>query len=99
MGAVAMGGKWSGRFPPGLRVLSAIQALVIVWFVLVVLANADVSFAKVTGVPLLSIWFVVGIGALGCVMNLFTPARLERIVWGPIIVVMLACTLIVAMNR
>ncbi len=87
-GHLAMGGRWPGRLPGYLRVNAVVQAGLTGVFAWVVLARAGLVVQH--GVPGWAIWVVLVFSILGAVMNLITPARAERLLWGPVALIMLA---------
>ena len=97
-GAYAMGGSFPGRFPPPLRVAAAVQAVVIGLLALVVLSDAGVVLPEIaTGFPWL-IWVPVVVSALAVVLNAISRSAGERRIWVPVAVVLLASSLVVALN-
>lgn len=98
-GEYAMGGAFPGRYPAPMRVVALVQAAV-----LGVLAVAVLSFAGIVGpaiaaaVPWL-IWVIVIVTALGVLMNAISRSAGERRIWVPVTLVMLACSLLVALGR
>jgi hypothetical protein len=97
-GDYAMGGADPGQFSAALRVAAVVQAAVIGLTVVVVLSRAGVAFSSWTRVSRWLVWIVVALGAVSLVMNLATPSAGERMVWAPVAVVLLACSLIVALS-
>lgn len=97
-GALAMGGKYPGKFPPTLRFLTLIQIALLAGMATVVLARAGVAFSELRPLAGTLIWVVVPVSALSMAMNLATPSKWERIVWGPVTVTLFICALIVALN-
>jgi hypothetical protein len=95
-GEYAMGGRAPGRFPSAMRVAAVGQAVLLAVIAVVVLSDARLvspSFAE--AFPWL-IWFVVVFSAVSVVLNTLTPSARERRIWAPVTLVMLACSLIVA---
>ena len=81
-GAGAWGGRTAGVLPGGLRIASAVSALLlgaIAWVVLSksVAEGDDPSWLT----P--ALWVIVGYFALGAVMNAISRSRIERI-WAPV---------------
>ncbi len=97
-GELAMGGRFPGRLPPAMRVLALVQVVLLAAFAAIVLAKSGLALAAWRAASGKVIWAVVGIGALSMVMNLATPSRWERIAWGPVTVVLLAASLVVALS-
>jgi hypothetical protein len=97
-GAYAMGGRFPGRFPPMMRVLAVVQAVVLGLLAVVVMSAAGVTAPDlVEGLPWL-IWVVVAVSAVSVVMNAASPSSGERRLWVPTGVVMLLTSLVVALT-
>lgn len=97
-GAYAMGGTYPGRLPPAMRVVAAVQALVLGVLAIVVLSRAGVTARELTaGYPWL-IWVVVAITALSVVVNAASRSPGERKLWVPVGLVMLGSSLVVAIG-
>ena len=95
-GEFAMGGAFPGQFPPTLRVAAVLQAALIVGMVTVVLARVGIFFTGWVRRTRWLIWVVVGYGVIGLILNLITPSTGERALWGPVALVMLVSSVIVA---
>ena len=95
-GSVAMGGRYPGQFPPELRVAAVVQALVLAGLGLVVLARAEMILPRWHGFSRKAIWGVVAFSAVSTLLNLATPSAWERLIWGPVAVALLACSVLVA---
>jgi hypothetical protein len=99
-GRAAYGGAAVGVLPTHLRIASAVA--VIVWAVIAL------AVARRGGLPVWSplpvswlpvvVWIVVGLLAIAVVMNAITPSALERAIWLPFTLVLLAATLTVAIT-
>jgi len=98
-GAYAMGGAFPGQFPPELRVAAIIQAVILALLALVVLARAGITLPKWSRISRWLIWVVVVFSALSLVLNTITPSAGERAIWAPVALIMLACSLIVAIHK
>ncbi len=81
-GAAAWGGRTAGVLPGGLRIASAVSALLLGAIAWVVLSK---SVAEGDGPSWLTpaLWVIVGYFALGAVMNAISRSRIERI-WAPV---------------
>jgi predicted signal transduction protein with EAL and GGDEF domain len=78
IGFMTMGGRNPGVLPSSARVVSLVQALLILSLAVIVLNGARViavPFIPVKGWPL---WLAVGISALSLIANTITPSRKER---------------------
>jgi hypothetical protein len=97
-GHLAMGGKYPGRFPPGLRVAAIVQLLVLAALALVVLVRAGFLLPGWRGASGTLIWLVVAFSAVSALANLATPSRWERALWGPVTLGLLASSVVVALG-
>jgi hypothetical protein len=97
-GAMAMGGRWPGRFPPRLRALAIVQAIILSLLAMIVVSAAGLAWGDaVLELPWL-IWIVVLFAAVSLAMNAVSPSPPERRLWVPVAAVMLACSLVVALT-
>jgi hypothetical protein len=94
-GAYAMGGTVAGRFPPPLRVLAVMQAVVLGGLAVIVLGRVGVG---VTGVPGVLAWLPVGVSLLALLLNAASRSTGERRLWVPVAVVLLVSSLVVALT-
>jgi len=97
-GAVAMGGRFPGRFPPAMRIAALVQILIYGVMAAVVFARAGVALPEAAGVARMAIWAVVALMAVALVMNLITPSRWERRIWAPVALVLLLASVRVALG-
>ncbi|MBX7234716.1 MAG: hypothetical protein K1X65_10050 [Caldilineales bacterium] len=95
-GAYAMGGTFPGQFPPALRAGALVQAAVLLFFAGVVLARSGIAFRRLSRVSRWLAWVVVAFAAVSFVLNLITPSAGERMIWAPVGLVLLVCSLLVA---
>lgn len=98
-GAYAMGGAFPGQFPPELRVAAVVQAVILAGLALVVLARAGITLPKWSRTSRWLVWVVVVFSALSLVLNLITPSARERAIWAPVALIMLICSVIVAVSK
>ena len=95
-GEFTLGGRWRGSLPGVVRLLPLLSLLVLAFFGAVILARAGL------GLPLLQshshslAWVVVGYCVLGSIANTATSSKRERNLWLPVILFMLASSLVVA---
>ncbi|EYR63573.1 membrane protein [Actinotalea ferrariae CF5-4] len=98
-GRAAYGGA-AARLPRRLRVTSAVAAAVWAGVLLVVLRRAGLD----VWAPLPDPWLpaatiaVVAVLVVACVLNAITPSRLERALWLPVSVLLLAACATVALT-
>jgi hypothetical protein len=95
-GSYAMGGSFPGMYPPGMRVGAVVQAVLILFVAAIVLARAGLILPTWSRISRRLIWVVVGFGAVGLVLNTITPSSGERLVWAPVALVLLVCSVVVA---
>lgn len=98
-GAYAMGGAFTGQFPPELRVAAVVQAVILALLVLVVLARAGMALPNWSRASRWLIWMVVVFSTISLVLNTITPSADERAIWMPVALVMLICSVIVAVSK
>lgn len=97
-GAYAMGGAFPARFPPVLRFLAVVQAVVIGLLALVIASAAGLAApALVETMPSLP-WVVVAFSAISLGLNALSRSAGERRLWVPVAFVMLVTSLIVALS-
>lgn len=95
-GAYTMGGGNPGSLPPGGRGAAAAQALVLVLLTAVVMARAGLGFPGLRGPSPWLAWAAVSVLSLSLVGNLLSTSHGERMVWVPVLVLMLGSAVLVA---
>lgn len=101
--ALALGAPW-GRAAYGgaseqpgveLRVNSAVASVLWSVVALAILRRGGHRVPMVVPRPALPVlmWIVVGLLAVGLVLNLITPSELERMIWAPVTAVLLVATM------
>lgn len=95
-GKASMGGRFPGKYPPRMRWVALINALVLAFTATVVLAEAGCCFAALRSISGVGIWVVIAFYALGTVLNLITPSKIERI-WAPVVFIQTICATLVAL--
>jgi hypothetical protein len=95
-GSYAMGGAFPGRFPPVMRIAAIAQAALIVLQCLVVLSRAGLILPSWSRTSRWLVWPIVALGAASLVMNVATPSAVERMIWAPVALLLLACAILVA---
>ncbi len=98
-GAVAMGGAFPGVYPPAMRAVALVQVLILGGVGLVVCVRAGLVFPRWTAAARWPTWVVVGLLAVGVVLNLITPSGLERLIWAPVATLLCLAALRVALSR
>lgn len=95
-GAIAMGGRFPGKFPTSMRIAAAVQAVILSLLALIVPIHAKMVLPEFYAYSDTGIWVVVVVFSLSLVMNLVTPSKWERIIWAPIVAILLTCAVLVA---
>lgn len=96
LGNFANGGKYPGRLPKNMRFLPFIQIAILGVFLYIVLIQTKIISNQPTAIGSIGIWFVVVFFFLGSILNLSTPSKQERMVWGPINVITFIAVLLIA---
>ena len=96
-GPLTWGGRCPGRLPAAMRGVAVGSALLLSAFAAIVAVRAGMMFPAWQPISRVLIWVVVGYCALGVIANAATPSRWERRIWLPVVLVMLASSLLVAM--
>jgi hypothetical protein len=95
-GRAAWGGGQT-RLPPHLRIASAVAALVWAVATVVVLGRAGIDVLSLSNDVLRwGAWVLVGLLAIGTLMNLASRSALERAIWTPVSLVLAVLTFLVA---
>ena len=92
------GCRFPGKLPGRMRAVAVVTALLLIVFAVIVLARTGLVLPGWESTSRTVVWVVVAYAALGVVANAATPSRWERIIWLPVILVMLGCSLIVALS-
>jgi hypothetical protein len=87
-----VGGRFPGRLPPAWRALALVQAALLGAMAAAVLGRAGLGPAALA--PLF--WPAFGITLLSLAANAASPSRPERLLWTPVIALMAAAALGVA---
>ena len=97
-GEYAMGGRFPGRFPAGMRVAALIQALILLLLAAIVLSGAGLAFVQWSSVASRLVWGVIGFAGISFVLNAITPSARERRIWLPVAGLMLISSTIVGLH-
>ncbi len=97
-GNLAMGGRFPGKFPPAMRVVAFVQIVVLAIIGIIIFVRAGFLFPEWFWISKKIIWGVVLFNVLGLILNLATPGKWERIVWAPVVAVLLICSIVVALG-
>jgi hypothetical protein len=99
-GRAAYGGQHAGVLPSQFRIASAVAVIVWAAIALVVARRGGLPvWAPLPGAWLpVVVWIVVGLLVIAVVMNAITPSALERAIWLPFTLLLLASTVTVAIT-
>lgn len=97
-GEATMGGKYPGKLPKRMRVISVFSMIILFILAIIVLAKADLAIPAFKSISNAAIWFVVGFSAIGTILNTITPSKIERNIWAPITALLLITSIIVALG-
>jgi hypothetical protein len=92
-GELTWGGRYPGKLPARGRAIAFASAVLLCGFVWVVRSRA----AGGSGWLHIAAWIVVVYCVVGVITHLITPSRKERMLWLPVLLVMLATSLYVAL--
>lgn len=95
-GAYAMSGAFPGQFPPSLQISALVQAALLLVFAGIVIARSGIGLRWWARASRWLVLFVVVFGAVSLLLNLITPSAGERMIWAPVALILLACSLLVA---
>lgn len=95
-GEASMGGKFPGKYPPKMRIVSLINCFVLSFIAVVILIKADMLFPHYKPFSNTAIYFVVGFYSIATVLNIITPSKIERKIWAPVATLLLITGIIVA---
>jgi hypothetical protein len=97
-GAYAMGGATPGRFSPAMRVAALVQAAVLGVLAVGVLSHAGIVLPTLAEAYPWLIWVAVAVSALSVLLNAITRSAVERRIWLPVALVLLAGSATVALT-
>ena len=97
MGSSVYGGKYPGKYPPKMRIVAAINMLLLGFIATIVLSEADIMLPQLKIISSIGIWFVVVFFFIGTIMNTITRSKIERI-WAPVALIQMITALIIAIG-
>ncbi|WP_154853518.1 hypothetical protein [Cyclobacterium xiamenense] len=95
-GAASMGGKYPGKYPPKMRLVAIVNAVILGGMLVIAWVRAGRVFPELQSISSVGIWVMVVFFALGTVMNAITPSKIERI-WVPVVLLQLISSLVLAL--
>ncbi|SFR01446.1 hypothetical protein [Poseidonocella sedimentorum] len=93
LGRFTVGGRFPGRLPPAWRALALVQAALLGAMAGAVLARAGVGASPLA--PLF--WPAIALTVMSLAANAASPSRPERLLWTPVLFLMAAAALGVAL--
>ena len=81
-----------------MRIAALLQIIILVFIAFVVLTRAGLMFNEYFELSGTVIWFVVAFCLVSAVLNVITPSKRERMLWAPITIVLLICSVVVALS-
>ncbi len=96
-GKLTLGGKYPDVLPMKARVIPVFSTVILAFFAAIVLTRAGLIRPDLFDASRIAIWLPITYMALGLVLNSITKSKPERRLWVPVILVMLASALIVAL--
>lgn len=98
-GRAALGGANEETLPPELRVVSSVSMVIFITAAFVVLGRAGHWGERFAAAFRVGTWTLVGILALGAVMNAASSSPWERFGWAPFTLLLAVATAVVARGR
>lgn len=96
-GRASWGGSHPAELPIEFRIASGVAVGVYVFAALIILARGGVAIAPLSGgVVRRGAWIIVGLTAVGSLMNFASPSDWERFLWGPFALVLTVLCFLVA---
>jgi len=97
-GKISMGGKYPGVYPKQMRIAAIVMSVFFLLLTSIVGIRAGWLETNLFELSRIAIWVVVAINGLGLLMNLITPSKWERIIWAPVCLVLLYCSVMVGLS-
>ena len=97
-GEYTMGGRFPGKLPPKMRLAALFQIVILFMIALIVLIRSGVVVNQFYDVSKTAIWFVVFFFVTGSILNILTPSKRERAIWGPVNILLLILSVLVALS-
>lgn len=98
LGELTMGGKFQGKLPIKMRILAFVQIIILLLFSLIIIARLSIAFEAYYKLSRIGIWFVFAFFIFGTFINLISPSKKEKLVMGPLNIIALLCSFLVAMS-
>jgi len=95
-GAASMGGKFPGKYPHRMRVVSLINIFIISFIAAIVLIKSEIIWLQFKSFANVAIDFVVVFSVVATILNTITQSKIERKIWLPVALVLLVTSIIVA---
>lgn len=96
LGRYAMGGMVEGAYPPPMRIAALAQIAIYALIGAIVFARLGWAFPDFANPAHIAMWVIVGLFALGTLMNAISRSAGERIIWTPVALAMALASLRIA---
>ncbi len=97
-GALAMGGRYPGRYPRRMRIAALVSIGLYAAFGLILAVRAGALWPDRVEAFVTPAWVVTGVLMLSVMLNLVTPSRWERRLWAPVALLLAAASLRIALD-
>ena len=97
-GEYTLAGKYPGKLPPKLKLAAVMQMLVLIIFSLIMLTRSGLILEQFFKISRVAIWFVAGFFILGSATNLTSPSQKEKLLWGPVNIILLILSILTALS-
>lgn len=94
-GKASMGGKFPGKYPTNMRFVAILNMATLLCIAFIMLSRAEVFDLQSSSFIRTFSWGIVVYFALGTIMNVVTPSKIERI-WAPVCALLMVSSLIIA---
>jgi hypothetical protein len=95
-GAASMGGKFPGKYPPRMRVVSLVNIFITSFIAAIVLIKVEIILLQFKSFANVAIYFVVVFSLVATILNTITPSKIERKIWAPVAAILLLTSSVVA---
>ena len=98
LGEYTMGGQDKGELPPKKKLLAAISILLVIFYVVSILSQANIVFQNLHNITKYTIWIVLVLNFFTLLGNTITRSKKERNIWLPITFIMFVCILVISLK-
>lgn len=98
LGEFTLGGKHPGKLPGNLRIAAVVQLIILVCFGLIIASRAGLALTSLHSFSRIAVWVVFAFFIPGSILNLSSSSKKERLVMGPLNIVALISSFMVAIG-